>query len=264
MDAVIEALGKIIAVGARGGIQSGRLALHVHVTYVLLCGPLLGRTEVHASPLLVEPEDVDHVPLAHGQLGAVAVKVKLVHVVEAIPLRGHDKGLAIVQKGQVVVDVYVGVAQLLEDLAGAEPVVGESAFGQKQPQVALMAVHGEDAQHIGVVRPLDAWNVMCGFGDGHFMVLSVLHVVDVHRHVAVLLPCFGVLEGVGVGIKGPVHWHVELAHSRLVEAEVGQTFSIARPKKGFVVAKLLFVHPVGGAIDDSVHFPIGGHLHFFT
>ena len=127
-----------------------------------------------------------------------------------------------------------------------------------------MAVHGEHAQHLRVLRPLDAGNVVRGLGQAHFLGRALGEVEDVHRNLAVVFPGFGVLERVRIWVERAVDGHVELSHRGFVKFQVGQALPVARPKQRLVVPKFLFVHPVGGPVDDVVELAVCGHGGFFA
>ena len=99
--------------------------------------------------------------------------------------------------------------------------------------------------------------------DVEFEGLLRLKVIDEHIHHAVVLASLGVFVGVVFGIELAPHLHGVLLHLALVETVEGNTFAVGRPIKALGDGKLLFVHPVGGAVDNLVELAVEGHLGFF-
>ncbi len=90
------------------------------------------------------------------------------------------------------------------------------------------------------------------FGNGHLSALALRQGVDVHRNVAVVLAGFGVLERVRLGIELAVHRHVKFTNLALVEFVIRQPRAVSVPEQALIVPKFLFVHPIGGAVDNGV------------
>ena len=111
-----------------------------------------------------------------------------------------DKYGIVIDDDMVVVDVDVGLACLLEHLMDTH-LVAFRVVGQQKTQVVLVPVHGEHTQRCRIGGPLDPGDVVGEFGHSDRATLVLRKVVDVHAHVAVVLPGLGILEGVGVGVE---------------------------------------------------------------
>ena len=73
---------------------------------------------------------------------------------------------------------------------------------------------------------------------------------------------FRVLVFIKFRVEVAVVGQVILLHLALVEPVPGDLFAVGRPEKGLREFELLFIDPVGGAVDDLVDLSVGGELRF--
>ena len=148
---------------------------------------------------------------------------------------------------------------------------GGAGVGSPYLQVVLMAVLGEDEQFVGVAAELDAGDVAFGLQRYfHLTCGTALDVEGVHRYLAVGLSGNGILVFVGTWILGIllhlgqhalVHGEGEQGHLALVVADPCQHGGIGIEVEAAVGDELLFVHPVGLAVDDAVELTVLGDLY---
>ena len=104
-----------------------------------------------------------------------------------------------------------------------------------------------DAGHILIILAADV----------EFQCLLRLKVINQHIHHRIVLASLGVLIGIIFRVKLSPHLHGILFHTTLVETVEGNLLAIRRPIESLGDTKLLFIHPVGGAVNHLVKLAIG-------
>ena len=130
----------------------------------------------------------------------------------------------------------------------------------RQHEYALGVVGGEDARHVAVLVE----------GQLHLADYVALDVVAVHADGGIRLAGHGVFVGVGAGVGGvgveggrlsAIEGEGVLAHGRLVIANPREHRGVGVEGEGAVEGELLFVDPVGLAVDDFVVLAVLRHLY---
>ena len=221
----------------------------------------------HVARLLVVAVDVGNIilPVANLPLLRAVHRVEIeVHV--AIAVAGEqDVAFAHNHLAEHVLLHIFGNAFLDEQLGN-----GGACIHGVEVQHVLMAVHRSHDDLIGFAHREDARQIAIGV-DRHLQLacLSALDVEAPSRNGGIHLAGLRIFIAVEAGIElvfGTLGLHAleELqrifAHGFLVEAHPAEHRAIGREAEGAVVLELLFVDPVGDAVDDLVELSVLRHL----
>ena len=210
--------------------------------------------------LFINGADGYHIVVAFGDLvDQLAVEVVHIDVVVAVAFAGEEPTLAVFEEHPSVGHFDIGIV-----LLGVEG--GDSSgmgISQKQFHLVLKTAHTHQSKNLGVLSPLDAGHILVVLtADIEFEGLLGFEVIDEDIYHAVVLTSLGVFVSVILWIEFAPHLHGVLFYLALVETIEGDALAVGRPVKAFGDGKFLFIHPVGGTVDDFVHFAIEGNLRF--
>jgi len=223
--------------------------------------------EVDVAGGFVIAIDIGYVVGSHTD-GALELSVHVVDVElhEAVPVAGQDDGILGDDSLLISLLLHIFGHALLDEQCGQ----GAARIHRVEVEIVLMPVQrvhhhavrvgcGQDARHIAIgieghpeLQNLVRLDVVApGRDDG--VVLSGLRIfVGIQSGVIGILLMLGVasaeeLQGIGL-------------HPRLVVAQPAEHGAVGGEGEGAIESELLFVHPVGDAIDDVVELAVGGHL----
>ena len=136
----------------------------------------------------------------------------------------------------------------------------------------LVAVEGHHGQTLGVGGADDARHVAVGIeGNRQLTRGAAQEIVAVYAHFRIVGAGNGVFVVVGAGIFGIFleggfhaleHLHAIDGDFRLIVAHPAEHLAVGGEVEGARRAKLLFVHPVGDAVEHLVALAVSGHLRF--
>ena len=237
------------------------LALKVNCIEVGIDCAALVAAEIDFLVFLVDTADIDNIVVASSDLtNQLAVHTIEVNMVVAVTLACDEERLAIGQEAPSVGHLDVGLV-----LFGVERTnLARRGVGSQQLHTVLQTVHTHKSQNVGIFGPLHTRQVLVvlatRFQTHGRAVLEAVYVDINHR---VVLAGLGILVVVIVGIETAPSLHRELAHTAFVEAVIGDALRVGAPVEALRDGKLLFIHPVGGAVDNGVHTTVRGDLMLF-
>ena len=264
---VAQALRKDGRVGARLGGEFLLAPVLVGAIHGLAQRTFLARGVVERARLGVAAVEIGHVvAAARHLLHQLPGEVVEIEVAEAV---------AVGEVGEIVAEEFEAAVGRLSDVLLGGFAHGEGALrGARVADVdvhlVLQAVEGHDGEFVGIVGKLDAGHVAVAIhGHLHGARHAVFDVECQHRHGGVARACHGVFVAVRTGVFVILHalgaqalefLHVVDRHLALVVAHPGEHGAVGVEVEGAVCGKLLFVHPVGNAIDDFVELAVLRHL----
>ena len=289
-----QRLARGIAEGGDGRLLGGGIDVHEILHSCAERGGVCARLLREARHLALAVGHIDL--LTQGALGACGIEEAARSLVVAIEMRHFEVALrhgllqlavegvpielliarALGEEGEVaLVELHVGVGCLADvavvGLAQHHLGFGGAGIDHIDLHAVLVAIEGDDGEFGGVVGEVDAGNVAVGI-EGHLEGSgdAVLDVVGVDAHLGVGRACHGIFIGVFTGVEVVVgmggmaaleHLHVIDIHAALVVAHPSEHLAVGRETEGTVGGELLFVDPIGDAVDDFVELAVLRHLY---